>query len=281
MSGRLGKTVLITGASSGIGRAAAIYMAERGFSVIATSRSLDRLQSLRDEATRLDLSIAAVELDPNRDEAVDSVLPDLISEHGGIDVLVNNAGYILWGPVGSLSVAELKSQFETNLFACQRLIRAVLPKMIESGQGTIINVSSVTGRLATPFTGAYAASKFALEGLSEALRMELWPLGVRVALVEPGLIRTGLQARQTLAQEVESEGSPYAPYIAQFRSRHRRFERIRRDPVKVARVICKVARARRPAFRNGVGIEASLGIFGKRLLPERLFQAMLTRATMR
>ncbi len=92
MSGRLEKTVLITGASSGIGRAAAIYMAERGFSVIGTSRSLDRLQSLKDEATRSDLSIAAVELDANRDEAVDSVLPRLIAEHGGIDVLVNNAG---------------------------------------------------------------------------------------------------------------------------------------------------------------------------------------------
>jgi short-subunit dehydrogenase len=281
MPGRLEKTVLITGASSGIGRAAAIYMAERGFSVIGTSRSLDRLQSLKDEATRSDLSIAAVELDPNRDEAVDSVLPDLISEHGGIDVLVNNAGYILWGPVGSLSVAELKSQFETNLFACQRLIRAVLPGMIEGGQGTIINVSSVAGRLATPFTGAYAASKFALEGLSEALRTELWPLGVRVALVEPGLIRTDLQARQTVAREAESEGSPYAPYVARFRSRHRRFERFGRDPIKVARVIYKLARAQRPAFRNVVGIEASLGIFGKRLLPERLFQAMLTRATMR
>ena len=281
MSGRVKKTVLITGASSGIGRATAIYMAERGFSVIGTSRSPDRLQSLSDEASRSDLSIAAVELDPNSDEAVDSVLPDLISQHGCIDVLVNNAGYILWGPVGSLSVAELKAQFETNLFACQRLIRAVLPGMIEGGQGTIINVSSVAGRLAAPFTGGYAASKFALEGLSEALRTELSPLGVRVALVEPGLIRTQLQATQTVARDAESEGSPYAPYVAQFRSRHRRIERIRRDPVRVARVIYKIARARRPAFRNVVGIEASLGIFGKRLLPERLFQAMLARATMR
>ena len=281
MSSVAPKTVLITGASSGIGRAAAVYMAQRGFSVIGTSRSIERLRTLTDEASRSGLPITGVELDPNTDKGVAGVLPALVDERGGIDVLVNNAGYILWGPVGSLSVAELEAQFETNVFACQRLIRAVLPGMIERRQGTIINVSSVAGRLAAPFSGAYAASKFALEGLSEALRVELWPLGVRVALVEPGLFRTNLQATRIVAEEAEAEGSPYARYVETFKSRHRKFEMVSRDPVRVARVIHKIARSRRPAFRYVVGLEASIGILGKRLLPERLFQTLLSRATLR
>ena len=281
MSSVAPKTVLITGASSGIGRAAAVYMAERGFSVIGTSRAVGRLRTLTDEASRFGLPITGVELDPNTDDGVAEVLPALVDERGGIDVLVNNAGYILWGPAGSLSAAELEAQFQTNLFACQRLIRAVLPGMIDRGHGTIINVSSVAGRLAAPFSGAYAASKFALEGLSEALRIELWPLGVRVVLVEPGLFRTNLQATQIVAEEAEVEGSPYARYIERYKTRHRKFEMISRDPVKVARVIHKAARARRPAFRYVVGLEASLGILGKRLLPERLFQTLLSRATLR
>ena len=281
MSSAPPKTVLITGASSGIGRAIAVYMAQRGFSVIAASRSAERLQTLIGEASRSGLPISAVEMDPNSDESVSGVLPALIEDRGGIDVLVNNAGYILWGPVGSLSVVELEAQFETNLFACQRLIRAVLPGMIERGHGTIINISSVAGRLAVPFSGAYAASKFALEGLSEALRVELWPLGVRVVLVEPGLFRTNLLNTKVVAEEAEVEGSPYARYVERLRSRHRKFEKISRDPVKVARVIHKIARSRRPAFRYVVGMDASLGILGKRLLPERLFQTLLSRATLR
>ena len=281
MSSVAPKTVLITGASSGIGRATAVYMAERGFSVIGTSRSVERLRTLMDEASRLGLPITGVELDPNTDEGVAEVLPALVDERGGIDVLVNNAGYILWGPAGSLSAVELEAQFQTNLFACQRLIRAVLPGMIDRGQGTIINVSSIAGRLAAPFSGAYAASKFALEGLSEALRIELWPLGVRVVLIEPGLFRTNLQATKVVAEDAEVEGSPYARYVERYKSRHRKFEMISRDPVKAAKVIHKAARSRRPAFRYVVGLEASLGILGKRLLPEGLFQTLLSRATLR
>ena len=273
------QTVLITGASSGIGRATALYLAGRGYKVIGTSRSAQRLAGLEREASETGLSLVAVELDPNTNQGVDGVVPRLLREHGPIDVLVNNAGYILWGPVETLSVAELKSQFETNLFACVRLIKAVLPAMVERGRGTIVNMSSVAGRLATPFSGAYAASKFALEGLSEALRVELWPLGVRVALVEPGLFRTELHRTQVVAEAADADDSSYRPYVDRFRARRDRIERLAGDPVKVARVVHKIIRSRRPAFRYPVGPEARLGILGARLLPERLFQKMLSRVT--
>ena len=186
------KTVLITGASSGIGKATCLYLAERGYAVVGTGRSIARLSELQDLASERDLPITAVELDINSDEAVNRILPELIDEHGPIETLVNNAGYLLWGPLETLPIGEIKALFETNFFAAVRLIKGVLPGMVQRRKGTIINISSIAGRFATPLTGAYAASKFALEGLSEALRTELWPLGVRVAVVEPGLFRTGL-----------------------------------------------------------------------------------------
>ena len=132
-----GKTVLITGASSGIGKVTALYLAEKGYSVIGTSRSSERLADLQSEASVRGLSVTAVELDINSDEGVDSVLPALIEEHGTIDALVNNAGYGLWGPVESLSMDELKAQFETNVFATVRLIKAVQFKSLFCADGVI------------------------------------------------------------------------------------------------------------------------------------------------
>ena len=280
MSTGRSETVLITGASSGIGRAATVYMAERGYSVVGTSRSMDRLADLQRETEERGLRFTPVELDINSDESVEQVVPGLVEKAGGIDVLVNNAGYGLWGPVESLSMEELKAQFETNFFATVRMIKTVLPAMISRRSGTIINVSSVAGGLGAPFNGAYAASKFALEGLSESLRVELWPFGVRVAVVEPGLFRTEFQKNQDVSERARSEELAYYPYIQRYDSRHKRFERLAKDPVHVAKVIYKIVRSRRPGFRHPVGIEARLGALGKRLLPERIFQALLSRATM-
>jgi short-subunit dehydrogenase len=280
MSAQRGETVLITGASSGIGKVTALYMAEKGYRVVGTSRSLARLTDLRAEASSRNLTIAYLELDINSDEAVGATLPRLMEEHGTIDVLVNNAGYGLWGPVEGLSMAELKAQFEANFFGAVRLINAVLPGMVRQRKGTIINVSSILGRMGTPFTGAYAASKFALEGLSESLRAEVWPLGVRVAVVEPGVFSTNFQKNLVVGQGVSSRDA-YFPYIERYKARHQRFERLSGDPVKVAKVIYKIARSRRPAFRYPVGADARMGILGARVLPERLFQAMLSRATIR
>ena len=271
------KSVLITGASTGIGRVSALYLAEKGYRVAATSRSLKRLDGLRQEAARFG-DILSVELDVDSDRSVSEAAASVIDAYGRIDVLVNNAGYGLWGPVQSFSMQELRSQLETNFFGAFRMIKAVLPSMTASGSGTIINVSSVEGRLVTPFSGGYAASKFALEGLSEALRYELWPQGIRVAVVEPGLFATDFHDSQVEAADAGSPDLPYGPSIARYREQRGKYDRFAKDPVRVARVIHKIIRSRRPRFRYPVGMEATIGIPASQLMPERLYQAILGRA---
>ena len=273
-----GTNVLVTGASSGIGQATALYLAEKGYSVIGTSRSMVRLAELRHRADTRGLDIAAVEMDVNSDHGVADVVPALEGEHGSIDVLVNNAGYSLWGPVESLSIDELREVIETNLFGAFRLVQAVLPGMVRRGGGTIVNITSIEGRIVTPFNGGYAASKFGLEGLSEALRLELWPLGVRVAVVEPGLFATRLIDNQVISARAGDSRLPYAPYIERYRQRRRKYDRLAKDPVKVAKVVHKIIKSRRPRFRYSVGAEATLGILAARFLPERLFEMLLRRA---
>ena len=275
------KTVLVTGASTGIGRATSIYLGEKGFTVIGTSRRLDRLEGTSADASDKGFSFEAYELDINDGHAVDRAMADLLERYGRIDVLVNNAGYGLWGPLGTITTNELRTQYETNVFAVHRLTRHVLPGMLANGRGKIINISSVLGRLSTPFNGAYASSKFALEGMSEALRTELWPLGIHVAVIEPGAIATDFQANQVTADEALDESAPYSPYIRNYERRHDRFNRFAGDPRKVAKVVHKIIRSRRPSFRYPVGPDARLGMLGARLLPERLFQALMSRAVMK
>ena len=272
---------LITGASSGIGRATALYLAERGYTVIATSRVNSRLDDLRAEATHRGASVISVELDINSEDSVAFTVPELIERHGAIDALVNNAGFGLWGPVEALSTDELRSQFETNFFAAVRMIQAVLPAMIEQRGGTIVNISSVLGRLGTPFNGAYVSSKFALEGISESLKTEVQPFGVRVAMVEPGLFRTSFPDNSVRGEAADAESSAYSPYIRKQSENHDLFELLGGDPVRVAKVVHKVITSPSPNFRYPVGIDARAGMLAARLLPERIYWRILSKATMR
>ncbi len=275
------QNILVTGASSGIGKVSCLHLAERGYRVIGTSRSLERLASLFDEAEARGLKVYGVELDMNSDESVGSVMPALIDQFGSIDALVNNAGFGVWGPVQSLSIDELKTQFEANFFGAVRMVHAVLPGMIERGAGRIVNISSVLGRIGAPFHGAYVASKFALEGISESLRAELAPFGVYVSVVEPGLFDTDFQENQLRAARADEPDMPYAPHVRQYSDRRDRFQYRGADPVIVAKVIEKIVRSRNPRFRYPVGVDARAGMVGARLLPERLFHAAIDRATMR
>ena len=274
------ETVLVTGASSGIGRVTCLHLAEKGYVVVGTSRALDRLGGLFEDAERRGLRLWGVEVDVNSDESVESVMPGLIGQFGGIHALVNNAGFGVWGPVESLSMEELKMQFEANFFGAVRMIHATLPGMLERGSGRIVNISSVLGRIGTPFNGAYVSSKYALEGLSESLRAEVEPFGVRVSLVEPGWFATDFQKNQLRAARAGDPSLAYAPYIRRNDERHERFERLADDPVKVARVIERAIRSRRPSFRYPVSAEAWAVTVGNRVLPERVKNALLSRATM-
>ena len=273
--------ILITGASAGIGRATALLLAGRGCVVVGSSRRLERLAPLFDDAEARGVRLFGVELDPNSDESVAEVMPGVIEQFGRVDGLVNNAGFGVWGPIESLSIDELKLQFEANFFGCVRMIHAALPQMLARRSGRIVNVSSVLGRIGTPFNGAYVASKYALEGLSESLRAEVKPFGVRVSLVEPGLFATDFQKNQLRAARADDESSPFAPYIERYNGRHDQFDRFAADPSKVARVIEEALFARRPRFRYPVGPDARAGMLGARILPERLFHALLDRATVR
>ena len=274
-------TVLVTGASSGIGRVTCLHLAEKGYTVVGTSRSLERLAGLFDDAESRGLRVWGVEMDVNLDESVQSVMPGLIEQFGGFDALVNNAGFGVWGPIESLSMDELKIQFEANFFGAVRMIHATLPGMLEQGSGRIVNISSVLGRIGTPFNGAYVSSKYALEGLSESLRTEVAPFGVRVCLVEPGLFETNFQKNQLRAARSDDPSLAYAPYVESYNMRHDQFDWFASDPIKVARVIEKVIRSPNPSLRHPVGLDCRLATVGARILPERLFHALLSRATMR
>lgn len=275
------ETVLVTGASSGIGKVTCLHLAEKGYTVVGTSRSLERLVGLFDNAEQRGLRVWGVEMDVNSDESVESVMPELIEQFGGIHALVNNAGFGVWGPIESLSMEELKLQFEANFFGAVRMVHATLPGMLERGSGRIVNISSVLGRIGTPFNGAYVSSKYALEGLSESLNIELSPFGVRVCLVEPGLFETNFQKNQLRAARSDDPSLAYAPYIESYNSRHDQFDWFASDPIKVARVIEKVIRSPNPSLRHPVGLDCRLATVGARILPERLFHALLSRATMR
>ena len=222
-----------------------------------------------------------MELDINSENAVAFVVPELIERHGAIDALVNNAGFGLWGPVETLSDAELKIQFETNFFAAVRMMRAVLPAMTEQRRGIIVNISSALGRMGTPFNGAYVSSKFALEGISESLKTEVQPFGVRVALVEPGLFRTNFPSNSVRGERADAESSAYAPYIGRYDNAREMFHHFGGDPVRVARAVHKVITSPSPNFRNPVGIDARAGTLAARVLPERIYWRILTRATLR
>ena len=274
------RNVLITGASSGIGRAAAALLAERGYTVIGTSRRLERLAGMFEDAEERGARVFGVEMDVNSDESVESVMPGLRAQFGGIHALVNNAGFGMWGPVETVSDAELKAQFEANFFGAARMIRAVLPDMISRRAGRIVNISSVLGRMGTPFNGAYVASKHALEGLSESLRAEVKPFGIHVCLVEPGLFATDFQKNQIRAARADDPNLAYAPYIRKYDANHGKFDKLAGDPVRVAHAIEKTIASRRPSFRHPVGADARAGMFGARLLPERVFQAVMDRAIM-
>lgn len=261
--------VLVTGASGGIGREAVLHLAEAGCLVVATARRMDALEGLRGpgvETLRLDVTSEA-----DRAAAVAATL----ERHGRIDALVNNAGYGAMLAVEDTRLQDLRAVFETNLFGLHDLTRRVLPAMRARGSGRIVNVSSIAGHLSVPLLGAYCASKFALRALSQALHNEVRRFGVRVSLVEPGVIRTGFGERslqETRAAALDVEASPYAPLYRQWLAM--RVTRGGAHPRVIARRIVHAVTARRPRFHYfGPWYDAKVGNVLKRVAPDALLNA--------
>jgi NAD(P)-dependent dehydrogenase (short-subunit alcohol dehydrogenase family) len=265
--------VLVTGATSGIGRATALRLARAGHRVFATGRRVAALEELAREA-RLEV----LPLDVTDPASISSVQAEIDrrTDGYGVDVLVNNAGYGAVSPLEEMSDAALRAQFETNVFGLMAVTRAFLPAMRRRGRGRVVNVSSVGGRVTFPLLGAYNATKYAVESLSDALRMELAPFGVQVVLIEPGSIATefGQVAVGTVSV---SEGSPYARALAAAQETNERFARRAAGPDTVAQAIELAITARRPRARYVTPWDTYVLLLLSRLLPTSWFDALQSR----
>ena len=272
----MSQTILITGATSGIGRHAALHLAKAGHTVIATGRRVAALDSLRVEAG--DLKVYGVRMDVTDPESVAaaSIAVDQITGGYGVDVLINNAGYGQGGAVLDVSDADVKAQYETNVFGLLAVTRAFTPKMIERGSGKVINVSSLGGRLTLPMMGVYTSTKFAVEALSDALRMELAPLGVQVSVVQPGSIRT--EFNQTMQDTVNEERT--GPWAAVYDHTERiatAFEDYSSGPIVISRVLHRIVESRRPSARYFAPFRESFLMILGTWLPSRLTDFVLSR----
>jgi NAD(P)-dependent dehydrogenase (short-subunit alcohol dehydrogenase family) len=185
-----GKVALVTGSSSGIGYETALLLARNGFDTFATMRNMNKSKEITEVAKRENLPLKLMQLDVNDDRSVADAIHNILNEKKSIEVVVNNAGYGLMGSVEDSSLDEIKAQFETNFFGAIRVMKEVIPIMRKQKTGTIVNVSSVAGRIGFPMGSAYVSSKFALEGLSESMAYELKQFGIKIILIEPGVINT-------------------------------------------------------------------------------------------
>lgn len=268
--------VLVTGATSGIGRATALHLARKGYRVFATGRSESALASLKQEAgghaldtIRLDVTDAA------SIEAARRAVDDATDGHG-LDALVNNAGYGTAGPAELCTDADLRAQYDVNVFGLMAVTRAFLPRMRERGAGRVVNVSSIGGRMTLPLFGVYNSTKYAIESLTDALRMELRPFGVYFSLIEPGVINTGFADRSMHeVGKYHADTSPYAPVTARAEQMRELADRTGVGPAVIARAIERAIRARRPRARYVAPFRYKLMLGFLALVPTRLQDAMM------
>jgi len=266
------RVAIVTGASAGIGAATARALHDAGFTVYAVARRLDRMAPLRE------LGIRTVSVDVTDDAALVSLVEAVMAESGRIDVLVNNAGYGSFGAVEDVPMAEARRQLEVNVVAAARLCQLVLPHLRANGSGRIINVSSAGAKMYQPLGGWYHATKYALEGLTDCLRMELRPLGIAVVIVEPGAIATEFEhvaGEQLLAT---SGHGAYGEYARRYGTALLAKPEGISPPSVVARAIARAATARRPRIRYAVGRGARAIVFLRWLLPDRAFDRLLVVA---
>jgi NAD(P)-dependent dehydrogenase (short-subunit alcohol dehydrogenase family) len=272
------KVAVVTGSSSGIGLETSLLLARRGFDTYATMRNFSKSRTIMDLAEKALLPLQVVELDVNSDvSSVKYVFEKIIQEKKRIDVLVNNAGYALVGAIEDLSINEIKAQFETNLFGVIKCIQSVLPIMRKQQSGTIVNVSSIAGRIGFPLTPAYVSSKFALEGLSESMRYELAQFGINIVLIEPGVVKTSFGNNLKIGQMVTNSGSAYTQImqkrIAGFKPR---FEK-GIPPLEVAKIIVKAATSERPEPRYLVGDDATMQMQTKKNMSDSEFEKLMIK----
>ena len=253
----MAKVAVVTGSSSGIGYETSLLLARNQFTTYATMRNLSKSDGLREIASKEKIPLSVTQLDVNSDSSVDNTIDNIVRENGRIDILINNAGYDLFGSLEELSLDEIKQQFETNVFGVIRATKAVIPTMRKQGNGTIVNISSVGGRIGLiPFNTAYHASKFALEGFTESLRQELAEFNINIILIEPGLISSNFMDNIKTAKGFDSNKSPYAKTVQQVFLGFQPMMASSSHPTEVAHTILNAVNSTSPELRYPVGKDA-------------------------
>jgi len=270
------KVAVVTGTSSGIGFETSLALAREGYFTYATMRDTTKSNKIKEIAQKENLKISILELDVDDEKSVKSAIAQILDQKQRIDVLVNNAGWGLWGCVEDVSVDEFKEQFETNFFSIIRLIQEVAPAMRKQGSGTIVNVSSVVGRIGFPASPAYISSKFALEGLSESLRFEFAPFGVDVIIIEPGVIKTNFMKNMKMAKKSELD-TVYKDITTKVVSGVKMMAEMGTPPKEVADTIVKAIKDKKPLPRYIVGNDASMFLEAKKSKTDIEFENYLKK----
>ncbi len=273
------KIAVITGASSGFGLLTTLELAKKDFLVIATMRNLEKQGNLISQATQLNLqqNITVQQLDVTDQNSIHN-FQLYIKEINRVDLLINNAGYATGGFVEEIPVEEYRKQFETNLFGAISITQLVLPYMREQKSGKIINISSISGQVGFPGLSPYVSSKYALEGWSESLRLEVKPFGIDVALVEPGSYNTNIwEVGKQLATNQSDTTSPYKEYMNKIKKHMNSGSDTFGNPIDVANKIVEIAESKRTNLRYPIGKGVKFMIFAKKILPWRLWEYLVLK----
>jgi NAD(P)-dependent dehydrogenase (short-subunit alcohol dehydrogenase family) len=275
------KVAVVTGTSSGIGLETSLALARSGFRTYATMRNLNKSENIKSVATKENLPIHINQLDVTDDISIKNAVQAIFSEVGRIDVLVNNASNALNGAFEDLTIDEIKAQFETNLFGVIRTTQAILPVMRKQQFGIIVNMSSGAGRLGYPGGSAYISTKFAVEGLSESMAYELEPFGIKVVLVEPGVIRTNFANAMVVAKKSQDPNSPYSQLMQKIASSFEHMMENGSSPDLVAKVVLKAVTSENPSLRYLAGKDIETWMEGKRNMSDEEFYKMMKQNLMK
>ena len=270
------KVAVVTGTSSGIGFETALALAREGYYTYATMRDTTKSDKIKELGQKENLNIDVLELDVDDENSVKTAIQKILDQKQRIDVLVNNAGWGLWGCVEDVSIDEFKAQFDTNFFSIIKLIQEVGPTMRKQGSGKIINISSVAGRIGFPASPAYISSKFALEGLSESLRLEMAPFGVDVIIIEPGVIKTNFLNPVRLSKNSETN-TAYSDITNKVVSGIKMMAEMGTHPKEVADTIVKAVKDEKPLPRYIVGNDASMFLEAKKSKTDIEFENYLKK----
>jgi NAD(P)-dependent dehydrogenase (short-subunit alcohol dehydrogenase family) len=275
------KFAIVTGSSSGIGYETSLTLARNGFLTFATMRNLNKSENIKSVAANENLPIRITRLDVTDDVSVRNAVQAILSETGRIDVLVNNAGYVLDGAFEDLAIDEIKTQYETNVFGLIRTTQAVLPTMRRQKSGIIVNISSGAGRFGYPGGSAYISSKFAIEGLSESMAYELEPFGIRMVIVEPGVIKTNIFNSVVVAKKSQDPNSPYSQIMQKMGSAFEEMIKNASSPDLVAKVVFNAVTNENPNLRYLAGKDVETWMDAKRNMSDEEFYKMMKQNLMK